>query len=437
MNASVATAPDTQETTKAGMTNSAFGVATRATSGFCRAGILLLIASRYGPAVFGKLALAISMTEIFRIFSEFGIDTIAIRRFARSTAVQRPNLLAQIMTSKLLAASVCYAVSLLVMLAITRDRTTLLLGATAGLSLFSANLVGAFSSYYQSQLRMREAFPATLTAFSFYVVIAGLAAFTHSPLILVVILLPLCEFFIFALLKHKVRNIPAIHFDWAATVSLFRESLPIGLMAAMVMLYFRLDNILIYKFVGSAALGLYAAGFRIVEPALMVPHAFSISLFTILSSRFEAGSPRRHIVQSIFHAMWPAYVFIICAAATLTFGGQILLRHFGAAYLAAYPVLRVLSVVLFFRTVNITLTSVLNSQGRYAAVAKITATTLLFNIIAALLLIPPFGIQGAAWAAFGTELWNMIAQIFCVAYERRMKPEEPVYGLVCVEPECD
>ncbi|MGA7462626.1 MAG: polysaccharide biosynthesis C-terminal domain-containing protein, partial [Candidatus Korobacteraceae bacterium] len=172
-------------------------------------------------------------------------------------------------------------------------------------------------------------------------------------------------------------------------------------------------------------------------PALMVPHAFSISLFTILSSRFEAGSPRRHIVQSIFHAMWPAYVFIICAAATLTFGGQILLRHFGAAYLAAYPVLRVLSVVLFFRTVNITLTSVLNSQGRYAAVAKITATTLLFNIIAALLLIPPFGIQGAAWAAFGTELWNMIAQIFCVAYERRMKPEEPVYGLVCVEPECD
>ena len=115
MNASVATAPDTQETTKAGMTNSAFGVATRATSGFCRAGILLLIASRYGPAVFGKLALAISMTEIFRIFSEFGIDTIAIRRFARSSAAQRPNLLAQIMTSKLLAASVCYAVSLLVM----------------------------------------------------------------------------------------------------------------------------------------------------------------------------------------------------------------------------------------------------------------------------------------------------------------------------------
>jgi len=437
MNASVASAPDTQELTKAGMTNSAFGVASRATSGFCRAGILLLIASRYGPAVFGKLALAISMTEIFRIFSEFGIDTIAIRRFARGKPAQRPTLLAQIITSKLLTASVCYVISLVVMVAITRDRTTLLLGATAGLSLFSANLVGAFSSYYQSQLRMREAFPATLIAFSLYVVVGGLAIFTHSPLLLVVALLPLCEFVNFGLLKHRVREIPPIHFDFGATVSLFRESLPIGLMAAMVMLYFRLDNILIYKFVGSAALGLYAAGFRIVEPALMVPHAFSISLFTILSSRFESGSPRRHIMQAIFHAMWPAYIFIICVAGVLFLGGQILLRHFGAGYLAAYPVLRILSIVLFFRTVNITLTSVLNSQGRYAAVAKITATTLLVNIIAAFLLIPPFGIQGAAWAAFLTELWNMIAQIFCVAYERRMKPEEPIYGLVCVEPECE
>ena len=256
MNASLATAPDTQEIARAGMTNSAFGVASRATSGFCRAGILLLIASRYGPNVFGKLALAISMTEIFRIFSEFGIDTISIRRFARSAVAQRPSLLAQIITSKLLTATICYAMSLLVTLAITRDRLTLVLAATAGLSLFSANLVGAFSSYYQSQLRMREAFPPIVAAFSLYIALATAAIFSRSPLVLVVVLLPLCEFVNFLLLKRKVQDIPAIRFDLAATVSLFRESLPIGLMAAMVMLYFRLDNILIYKFVGSAALGL-------------------------------------------------------------------------------------------------------------------------------------------------------------------------------------
>ena len=166
MNASLASTADTASITRAGISNSAFGVASRATSGFCRAGILLLIASRYGPHLFGKLALAISVTEIFRIFSEFGIDTIAIRRFARGAVGEKASLLAQIITSKLVAASLCYAITLLVVLAISKDHITFVLGATAGLSLFSANLLGAFSSYYQSQLRMREAFPATLVAFA-------------------------------------------------------------------------------------------------------------------------------------------------------------------------------------------------------------------------------------------------------------------------------
>ena len=123
-------------------------------------------------------------------------------------------------------------------------------------------------------------------------------------------------------------------------------------MAAMVMLYFRLDNILIFKFVGSAALGLYAAGFRIVEPALMVPHAFSISLFTILASRGHEKTSRGQVLSAVMHTMWPAYLFILCAAGVLVLGGQTVLRHFGSGYLGAYPALRILSAVLFFRTAD-------------------------------------------------------------------------------------
>ena len=113
----------------------------------------------------------------------------------------------------------------------------------------------------------------------------------------------------------------------------------------MVMLYLRLDNILVFKFVGSAALGLYAAGFRIVEPALMVPHAFAMSLFTILSSRGHEKASRGQVLNSVLHTMWPAYLFVLCAAAVLVAGGQTLLRRFGPGYVGAYPVLRILSAV--------------------------------------------------------------------------------------------
>lgn len=423
-------------TAKAGIANSFFGVASRAMSGFSRAGILLLIAGKYGPTLFGKLALAISMMEIFRAFSEFGLDTVAIRRFSKETAPERAVLLAQIVTSKMVAAAVCYAASLLIMVILAGDSLTLLLSAIASLSLFSANLVGAFSSYYQSQLKMSEVFPATLIAFGLYLATSLALIFSHVALGVVICLLPACELLNAGLLYRKISGVPRFDFDFSRTASLFKESLPLGIMAAMVLLYVRLDNIFIFKLMGSAALGIYAAGFRIVEPALMVPHAFSISLFTILSSQGHESLTRKGLLGAVLHSMWPAYLFVACAGCVLILGGESILRHFGSSYLAAYPVLRILSVLLLFRTVNITLTSIINSRGQYSALARITASNLVVNIVLAVLLIPAFGIQGAAWAAFGTELWNLIAQATCVMAKTPIDAT-PVYGLVSVEPECE
>ncbi len=435
MSATQTTLPATVSTARAGHTNSLFGVASRAVSGFSRSGMLLVIAAKYGPNLFGKLALAMALMEVFRTFSEFGIDTIAIRRFSHELEPSRDKLLGQVVTSKLAAAGVGYVISLLVLVAMAHDRTTLFFGVIAGLSLFSANLVGAFTSYYQSQLKMASAFPATALAYCIYIAASLIAIFSHAPLIGVVCLLPACEFLNFVLLYRKLPHLPALRFDPLVTLSLFKESLPLGLMSVMTMLCFRLDNMVIFKFLGSAALGLYAAGYRIVEPALMVPHAFSISLFAILSSTPQITS-RRGDLRAVLHTMWPAYLFILCAAGTLVFTGQPVLNRFGGSYAGVYPVLRILSFVLFFRTINITLTSVLNSRGKYSILAKITATTLMTNALLAFLLIPEFGIVGAAWAAFGTELWHMSGLALFTKIGSATE-ESPIYGLVNPEPEIE
>jgi O-antigen/teichoic acid export membrane protein len=434
MSALPITQPAGASTAKAGHTNSLFGVASRAVSGFSRSGILLLIAVKYGPELFGKLALAIALTEIFRTFSEFGIDTIAIRRFSLESPEQRERLLDQVVTSKLVAASVGYAISLLVLALMAHDRTTLAFGIIAGLSLFTANLVGAFSSYYQSQLEMATAFPASLISYFIYIALCLSTVFAHASLLLVICLLPVCELLNFLLLYRRLSHRPALYFDLSATFLLFKESLPVGLMAVMTILCFRLDNMLVFRFLGSAALGLYAAAYRVVEPALMVPHAFSISLFAILATHQIMS--QRQAARVVLHTMWPAYLFIASAAAILVFGGAPLLHRFGGGYAAIYPILRILSIVLFFRTINITLTAVLNSRGSYSVLAKITATTLTANALLALLLIRRLGIEGAAWAAFGTELWHMSAlSLFTKLGSAASR--EPVYALVNAEPEIE
>ena len=58
------------------------------------------------------------------------------------------------------------------------------------------------------------------------------------------------------------------------------------------------------------------------------------------------------------------------------------------------------------------------------------------NALLAFLLIPEFGIIGAAWAAFGTELWHMSG----LALFTKIGPatqEAAIYGLVNPEPEIE
>ena len=132
----------------------------------------------------------------------------------RKAEFYRVALLSRIVTSKLVAAAICYLISIVVTIVISKDLLTLVLGVTASLSLFSGNLVGALSSYYQSQLRMAEAFPPTLFAFGLYVAASLSAIFRHLPLALVVCFLPICELLNFFLLKRKIHNIPAVSFRW-------------------------------------------------------------------------------------------------------------------------------------------------------------------------------------------------------------------------------
>src|SRR5271166_2276328 len=243
-------APDSDVRTKpSAMSNSVFGVATRAVAGFSRIGIMLLLASRYGPTLFGKVALAMSLMEVFRSFSEFGLDTIALRKFSQVQVPQhRFTLLRQVITSKLLAAGLFYVVSIVVAGLVTRERTEIELVLVASLSLFSANLVGALTTYYQSQFQMPRIFVRTLGVYATYVSVAFLAIFTHAPLLVIVAILPAAELLYFALLYRVEMKYAGLSYDVSATAALLKESLPLGIMSSMIFLYMRLDNIVVFKF---------------------------------------------------------------------------------------------------------------------------------------------------------------------------------------------
>ena len=364
------------------MSNSIFAVATRAIGGLSRIGVMLFVAGRYGPTLFGKVALAISLVEVFRNFSEFGLDTIALRKYSQSQSRERHLvLLRQVITSKVLAASLFYVISVIVIVCLSRERLEIELVMIAGISLISGNLVGALTSYYQSQFQMRRIFLRTLMVYTLYVSAACIAIYVGAPLLVIVAILPVAELVHVGLLYTAEMNYADFSYDTTATVTLLKESLPLGIMGSMIFLYIRLDNVVVYKLLGRTALGLYATCFRMMEPALMIPAAFSATLLVLVTTHSAELLTRKQVMNVAVRTLWPAYLFTLAAAAMLILGGSTVLRHFNPAYEAAYPALRILACSLIVRTVNITLTTLINSRGAYYALMRITASNLIVNIV--------------------------------------------------------
>lgn len=395
--------------------NSASWVGARAISGFVRVGILLGVARAYGPAKFGQLSLALSMVEILRTFSEFGIDTISIRKFAQTAPKERTQLLAGVVGAKLLIATCFYCVGAGALLLLTTDRAEVELGAIVGFSLFFAGVLGALSSYLQSSFSMSRILRTTLLTSGASVCFASMAILGRASLIVVIVALPLADGLNLLLLWHRLGTPLRVRFGIQETLSLLRQSLPVGLVAILVTLYFRLDNLFVFKFAGESALGLYALSYRIIEPALMVPSSFSTTTYTLLSNAEHQEVGARQVMRILVRTMWPAYAFIVAAAMVLLFAGKPLLARFFASYLGAYPILLVLVLALAVRTVNVTLTTVLNSRAKYSLLAKITAINLATNLLLVIVLVPGWGALGAAWAAFSTEVLNVLMQLRSVA----------------------
>ena len=395
------------------MRNSVFGVIIRALGGLSRTAVLLLAASHYGPTLFGHVALAMSVTEVFRTFSEFGLDTVALRHFAQATDPRKhQSVLSRLLTTKLYLATVFYGCSVIAIYTLSHSILEVELGAIASISLFSANLVGAFVSYHQSQLEdISDHLAHDLDLFLLYLAISVPLIFANAPLQLLLLVLPVSEFAYFLLLRS--HSIPAkyLAFNSRHSMALLKESIPLGIMSAMIMLYTRFDNVVLYKIKGPAALGLYAASFRMVEPVLMIPGAFAISFLAVLSAKEHQAIKGSEIFGLSIRTVWPAAVLVACASATLLVFGKVLLRWLNPGYEIVYPALCTLALCLPIRAINVNLTAIINSRGAYRRLALLAGINLAMNMVLVGTLVPLFGITGAALAVLGTEIVNMVAQL--------------------------
>jgi PST family polysaccharide transporter len=388
--------------------------------------VVPLVARYLGPTEFGQLNYAVAFVALFSVVATLGLDSIVVRDLVRRQEDRR-KILGSAFSLKLLGALVSLAMAETGIRLLQPDdaKMHLLVGITATALVFQAFDVIDF--LFQSGVRSK---PIVLVR------VISFVLFSFVKIALIVTLAGLVEFAWAALGEAALvalglvwvfqRFFGAKWFgfgDLSTVRSLVRESWPFMLSGLAVMIYMRIDQIMLASAVGSYEVGLYSAALRLSEIWYVIPTAIVASVSPSLTATYgQSRAVYYGRMQRLFTSLVKlAYLVAVPMSLLST---RLIVLLFGPQYAGAGPVLAIHIWTAVFVFIGVATGPWVFNEGLgriqfYRAV--IGAIT---NILLNLYLIPRYGATGAAIA---TLLSQAVAVYFSLVFLSRTRE---VFGMM-------
>lgn len=371
----------------------------------------LWVARYLGPEEFGRFNYAIAIVGLFIPIAKLGLDSIVIRNLARDPSL-KDETLGTAFVLKLLGSLITFFIPFGVVAFSTSSNnpdyleTLLLVGIIA-----SGTIIQSFEIidyWFQSQVQSKYSVLARNVA---YVLINGV------KLVLIQLKAPLMAFAIAMVAEYVLAAIGflvayrlhgnlirawKVNFRYAK--SLLNDSWPLILSGIVIMIYMRIDQVMLGQMVGEKSVGIYSAAVKISELWYFVPSA-------IVNSVFPAIVQAKEISEEVYYKRIQQLLNVVAllaysVAIPVTFlATRIVTLLYGEYYAEAGPILNVHIWAGLFVSLGLARSSWLITEGFMKFSAATTAIGAVINIILNYLLIGKYGGLGAAFA-------TVVAQIF-------------------------
>lgn len=383
--------------------------------------VLFFLLARYlGPEQFGIMAFVMAYVEIFRVVSDFGIDTVLVRRLTMN--VPASQFLVSAVVLKGLFAFVSYAVAVAVAMAIGYPSFVVALLAVALLGLFLSSSSNLLAVPFQAALRAYRVVWIGVVSTAVYVLLALAGVRASLGLVYFVavgLAADLCGFII--ILAVARRDLRKRWEGWAPVWSLLHEAVSVGLVTILVVMYGRLGMLYLEWVRGPAEVGVYAVGARVVELLVLLAGALAGSAYPAMARMFAERQ-----VESLAHLYSGLYSHVIAGAtvaALLIMSAAPALGLISPEFSASAQPLAALAWTAVFVFANQVSAALLLAAGRAPLILAIASWNLCLNIVLNLLLASRFGAFGVAAALLTTESVNMVIQTAVVWKQFRIMPK--------------
>lgn len=349
-----------------------------------------------GPKNYGILSYVVSFIYLFQVLVNTGIDNILIREIAK----EHKGIDALYSTGfylKTAGAAMAFLCANIISFFITGDQEIRRYIFIVSITLFLVNSE-YFLTGFQAKLMMK---PASILSIGLSVFSACLKLgliLLRSPLIYffsVMLLSALIQFAAFSQLslKYKMPRLKII-FQWQDAKYVVRESWPLLLTSIFIIIYHRIDQIMLYKMTSAKEVGLYAAAVRLTEIWVIIPTVLLGSLLPIFSQEIKSSKSFVSMYNTTFRIM--TYLAMPLLLYVSFYSSEIVRTIFGPEYNRTASVLAVLIYTVLFIYWGILNNRLLIATGAQRLDVLFTGLSAIVSIGLNLYLIPKYGVLGAA-----------------------------------------
>ncbi len=371
-----------------------------------------LVANQLGPEDFGVLSLGLSVATIIWAASGLGLDQILIKEFTQDKYSDSELLSTAVICR--FAASVLLVIPCLIVIYQAPSFPTehKLAYAITICSVLFYNF-NSYQALYQAKsesshialIGLSSLCVSSLVKIGLLWSESGLILFSISAVFDIAINLTLYSFY----QANKPIRVRLSAFNVVLMRELWRPAAPMLLCSLMIVVYTRIDQAMIAFLVGVDQAGVYSVAIRVVEAYAVVPMLIATAFFPLICSKPDAGNVRTYFDIVMFSSVAAGVAIWAVAHVAIPF-------LFGPAYIQALDILGISMLAAVFSVIGFACTNYLVAVGLGHLRPIRLALGLLLNVGLNLVLIPRFGLWGAAIA-------TLVSQIFASWVGNALSPK--------------
>ena len=357
----------------------------------------IFVARYLGPEQYGLMSYVMSYVAIFQVLASFGMDQIEIREESKM-----PDKKDKIIGTAF-ALKIAFAIITMILVAITvwifeADSFTKWMIILYSISMI-ANSFGVIRNYFTSLVWNEYIVKTEITRTFIGAGIKVGLLLLHAPLVWFIAatlfdtILIACGYWVSY--RSKINSSKHWKFDKNQAVYLIKQSFPLLLSGAAVVVYQKIDQVMIGNMIDKEAVGYYAVAATFVSIIGFIPTTLAQTISPILVRTYEFDKTEYQKKAQLFINTSTWIIILVCIiVCALSYP---LIRYtYGLQYMAAIPLLQ----ITIFKEIGYCMAQ---TSGTMIITENIQKVVVLRNLIGCLTcvilnywLIPLYGVIGAA-----------------------------------------